>query len=77
MRTEKGGKIVVQIGMLNLKGNELSFRPLGKDTVERDVMILEPGATFEIQLGAVWIHFVTREGNRCGFVPGMVARLFL
>lgn len=84
---------MVQIGMLNLKGDQLFFRPLGKNAVERDAIRLEPGAEFEIQLGAVWIpgklqaeyesssdrierlHFITREGNRCGLVPGMTARL--
>jgi len=84
---------MVQIGMLNVEGKQLFFRPLGKDAAGRKSICLEPGATFEIQLGAVWIpgelraeyepstdqvawlHFVTREGNRCGFVPGMTARL--
>lgn len=83
---------MLRIGMLNVRNDQLTFRPLDKQPYH-NVIHIAPGSAFEIQLGGVWIpgelhvssalgrstelHFVAKEGSRCGLVAGMVARLFL
>lgn len=82
---------MMRIGMLNVRNDQLSFHPLEEQS-HHAVIHIEPGTAFEIRLGGVWIpgelrvssvpdeatelHFVTKQGNFCGLIAGMAARLF-